>query len=287
MIIDGKKIADKVKENVAKEVARCKELYKRTPRLELILVGDDPNSVSYVNGKAKDSAIVGIECHISRLPQETSQEELLRLIEEFNSNDDVDAILVQLPLPKHIDEAVIIDAIDPAKDCDGFHSINVANLWLNRPHIVPCTPRGIMHLLRHAGVEIEGKHAVIVGRGNIVGKPMAKVLMDNHATVTICHSRTPHLADYTRSADIVIAAAGVTKLIKRDMIKPGAVVIDVAINYNPFNGRICGDVDFAECEPICSAISPVPGGVGPMTKACLMENTLECFLNRQKQERES
>lgn len=280
MVISGKELAVKVKREVADRVKVCTEKYGRAPHLEIILVGDAPDSAIYVRGKARDCENTGIFCRVNHLPADTPQEELLSLIRSFNADDSIDAILVQLPLPEHFDEPLVVDTIAPAKDCDGFHSVNIANLWQNRPGIAPCTPKGIMHMLEEAGVDPAGKHAVIVGRGNIVGKPMAKVLLDADATVTLTHSQTPDLADFTRRADIIIAAAGVPGLIRPDMVKPGAVIIDVAINRDPETGQLCGDVDFEGCLDICKAITPVPGGVGPMTKACLMENTLECFLNK-------
>jgi methylenetetrahydrofolate dehydrogenase (NADP+)/methenyltetrahydrofolate cyclohydrolase len=220
---------------------------------------------------------VGIRNTTLRHPDTITEAELLAIIDKLNADDDVDGILVQLPLPKHIDEQKVIAAIKPEKDVDSFHPVNVANLWLKLPGLKPCTPKGIIKLLDSAGVEIEGKEAVVVGRSNIVGLPVAKLLLDRNATVTVAHSRTKNLGEVTRRADILVVAIGRERFISADMIKPGAVVIDVGVNRDSRTGKLCGDVDFEGAEQVASAITPVPGGVGPMTITCLMENTVESF----------
>lgn len=280
MIISGKELSAKLKADMAAEVAAFPAKYGRVPHLAVILVGEDPGSVSYVTGKAKASAEVGIRNTTIRKPAEITEEELLRIIAELNADDEVDGILVQLPLPKHIDEDRVIAAIDRAKDVDGFHPQNVAALWQKQPCTLPCTPKGIIKLLRAAGVEIEGRNAVVVGRSNIVGLPVSKLLLDANATVTITHSRTRDLGAVTRGADILVVAIGRPKFVTADMVREGAVVIDVGVNRDPDTGRLCGDVDFAGVSERASVITPVPGGVGPMTICCLMENTIECFLRR-------
>ena len=251
--------------------------YGRKPNLTVVLVGEDPGSVSYVTGKAKAAAEVGIDNNTIRLPENTTQSALLELITQLNADSHVDGILVQLPLPKQIQERVIIGAIAKDKDVDGFHPYNVAALWQKQPCILPCTPKGIIQLLHSKNIAIEGKNAVIIGRSNIVGLPVAKLLLDANATVTITHSRTRNLAAVCSQADILVVAMGRPKFVKPDMVKPGAVVIDVGVNRDPDTGKLCGDVDFDACAPKCSYITKVPGGVGPMTIACLLENTIECF----------
>ncbi|MDE5963546.1 MAG: bifunctional methylenetetrahydrofolate dehydrogenase/methenyltetrahydrofolate cyclohydrolase [Alistipes sp.] len=270
----------RLKAEMAEQVAAFPEKYGRVPHLVVILVGDNPASVSYVTGKAKAAAEVGIRNTTLRRPETISEAELLGLIAELNADATVDGILVQLPLPKHIDTDRVIAAIDRAKDVDGFHPLNVAALWQKQPCILPCTPKGILKMLQTAGVGIEGRHAVVVGRSNIVGLPVAKLLLDANATVTMAHSRTPDLGAVTRQADILVVAVGRPKFVKGDMVREGAVVIDVGVNRDPETGKLCGDVDYAAVEPKASVITPVPGGVGPMTICCLMENTIECFLDR-------
>ena len=279
-IISGKELSARLKAVMAAQVAAFPEQYGRVPHLVVILVGDNPASVSYVTGKAKAAAEVGIRNTTLRRPETISEAELLGLIAELNADADVDGILVQLPLPKHIDTDRVIAAIDCAKDVDGFHPSNVAALWQKQPCTLPCTPKGILRMLQTAGVEIEGRHAVVVGRSNIVGLPVAKLLLDANATVTMAHSRTPDLGAVTRQADILVVAVGRPKFVKGDMVREGAVVIDVGVNRDPETGKLCGDVDYAAVEPLVSVITPVPGGVGPMTICCLMENTSECFLRR-------
>lgn len=282
MIISGKELSAKLKAEMAERVTTFPAEYGRVPHLVVILVGEDPGSVSYVKGKAKASAEVGIRNTTIRRPDTITEDELLGMIAELNADDGVDGILVQLPLPKHIDEDKIIAAIDKSKDVDGFHPLNVAALWQKQPCTLPCTPKGIIKMLKSAGVEISGREAVVIGRSNIVGLPVSKLLLDENATVTIAHSRTKNLGEVTRRADILVVAIGRPKFVKADMVKEGAVVIDVGVNRDPETGKLCGDVDFAAIEPKASVITPVPGGVGPMTICCLMENTIECFLRRIK-----
>ena len=282
MIISGKELSAKLKAEMAERVATFPAEYGRVPHLVVILVGEDPGSVSYVKGKAKASAEVGIRNTTIRRPDTITEDELLGMIAELNADDGVDGILVQLPLPKHIDEDKIIAAIDKSKDVDGFNPLNVAALWQKQPCTLPCTPKGIIKMLKSAGVEISGREAVVIGRSNIVGLPVSKLLLDENATVTIAHSRTKNLGEVTRRADILVVAIGRPKFVKADMVKEGAVVIDVGVNRDPETGKLCGDVDFAAIEPKASVITPVPGGVGPMTICCLMENTVECFLRRIK-----
>ena len=282
MIISGKELSARLKADMAAEVAAFPAKYGRVPHLVVILVGDDPASVSYVTGKAKASAEVGIRNTTIRQPADISEAELLALIAELNADPEVDGILVQLPLPGHIDQARVIAAIDRGKDVDGFHPLNVAALWQKQPCTLPCTPKGIIALLTAAGVEIAGREAVVVGRSNIVGLPVAKLLLDENATVTVAHSRTRDLAEATRRAAILVVAIGKPKFITADMVAEGAVVVDVGVNRDPATGKLCGDVDFAAVEPKASVITPVPGGVGPMTICCLLENTIECFLRRRE-----
>lgn len=278
MIISGKELSAKLKADMAAEVAAFPARYGRVPHLAVILVGDDPGSVSYVAGKAKASAEVGIRNTTIRKPADITEAELLGIIAELNADAEVDGILVQLPLPRHIDEARVIAAIDRAKDVDGFHPLNVAALWQKQPCTLPCTPKGIIKMLKAAGVDIAGREAVVVGRSNIVGLPVAKLLLDENATVTVAHSRTRDLGAVTRRAEILVVAIGRPKFITADMVAEGAVVVDVGVNRDPATGKLCGDVDFAAVEPKASVITPVPGGVGPMTICCLLENTIECFL---------
>ncbi|WP_297808006.1 bifunctional methylenetetrahydrofolate dehydrogenase/methenyltetrahydrofolate cyclohydrolase FolD [uncultured Alistipes sp.] len=278
MIISGKDLSARLKAEMATRVAAYEKEYGRAPQLTVVLVGEDPGSVSYVTGKAKACEAVGIRNTTIRRPESISEEELLSIIGELNADDAVDGILVQLPLPRHIDENKVIAAIRKEKDVDGFHPLNVAALWMKQPCSLPCTPKGIIKLLKAAGVEIAGKRAVVVGRSNIVGLPVAKLLMDENATVTVAHSRTKDLAAVTRGAEILVVAIGRPKFVTADMVTDGTVVIDVGVNRDPETGKLCGDVDYAAVEPKASVITPVPGGVGPMTITCLMENTIECYL---------
>lgn len=280
MIISGTQLAKEIKEDVRQRVDEIVKKFGRPPHLVVILVGDDPASQSYVKGKSKDAEEVGFKGTTIRKSDTITEDELLDLIRELNADDKVDGILVQLPLPKHIDEDKVIETIDKSKDVDGFHPANVAALWQKRPCTYPCTPKGIIKLLDKAGVEIAGKKAVVIGRSNIVGLPVSKMLLDRNATVTVAHSRTKDLAKTASEADILVVAIGRPRLVTIDMVKEGAAVIDVGVNRDPETGRLCGDVDFDACMDKTSVITPVPGGVGPMTRACLMENTLECFLNK-------
>lgn len=280
MIISGKELSSKLKAEMAEMVASFPAKYGRVPHLVVILVGEDPGSVSYVTGKAKASKEVGIRNTTIRKPSDMSEMELLELIKELNEDDSVDGILVQLPLPKHISEDKVIAAIARDKDVDGFHPLNVASLWQKQDCVLPCTPKGIIKLLKTAGVQISGKRAVVIGRSNIVGLPVSKLLLDENATVTIAHSRTKDLPTVIRGAEIVVVAIGRPRFITADMVADGAVVIDVGVNRDPETGKLCGDVDFASIEKKASVITPVPGGVGPMTICCLMENTIECFLRK-------
>ncbi len=280
MIISGTELAKETKQDVARRVAEAKEKYGRAPHLVVILVGEDPASQSYVKGKSRDAEEVGFKNTTIVRPAETSEKEILDLIAELNADNEVDGILVQLPLPRHINEDRVIEAIAKEKDVDGFHPGNVASLWQKLSCILPCTPKGIIRFLDKAGVEIEVKKAVVIGRSNIVGLPAAKLLLDRNATVTIAHSRTKDLAKVASEADILVVAIGRPKFVTADMVGEGAAVIDVGVNRDPETGKLCGDVDFEACKDKASVITPVPGGVGPMTSACLMENTLECFLRK-------
>ena len=280
MIISGKELSTRLKQQMREQVAGFPAEFGRVPHLVVILVGENPASVSYVTGKAKASEAVGIRNTTIRKPESISEEELLSLIRELNADDGVDGILVQLPLPKHISEDKVIATIAKEKDVDGFHPLNVAALWQKQPCTVACTPKGIIRMLKEAGVQIAGKRAVVVGRSNIVGLPVSKLLLDENATVTIAHSRTADLASVTRSAEILVVAIGRPRFITADMVSEGAVVIDVGVNRDPETGKLCGDVDFQAIEPKASVITPVPGGVGPMTICCLMEITIQCFLDR-------
>ena len=282
MIISGKELSARMMADMAAQVAEFPVKYGRVPHLVVILVGDDPASQSYVRGKGKACEVVGIRNTTIVKPATITEQELLDIIDGLNNDDGVDGILVQLPLPDHIDEATIINAIRKDKDVDGFHPLNVAALWMKQPCTVACTPKGIIRMLDEAGVEIKGKRAVVIGRSQIVGLPVAKLLLDRNATVTICHSRTKDLGAVTREAEILVVAIGRPKFVTADMVSPGTVVIDVGVNRDPETGKLVGDVDFEAIEPKASVITPVPGGVGPMTIACLMENTIECFLRKKQ-----
>ncbi len=270
VLIDGKKLAERICAEVYEE---AKSLPRR-PCLAAILVGDDPASKIYVRNKERDCLKCGIESRRYELSAETSQSELEALITSLNSDKSVDGILVQLPLPEHIDESAVIDAISPDKDIDAFHPLNVGKMITGEPTLWPCTPAGIMEMFREYGISIDGKKCVMVGRSNIVGRPMGLLMLRENGTVIFCHSHTPDLAEMTRQADILVVAAGCPRLISGDMVKQGAVVIDVAMNREPDTGKFFGDVIFDEVEKIAAYITPVPGGVGPMTRAMLMKNIL-------------
>lgn len=271
--IDGKKISLEMKDELKEKVAKMKEDGVEIT-LAVIQVGNDPASCVYVGNKKKACEYIGIRSLSYELPEETTEEELLELVESLNVRDDVNGILVQLPLPKHIDENKVINTISAKKDVDGFHPQSVGALSIGQKGFVSCTPAGIIQLLKRSNIEIEGKECVVVGRSNIVGKPMALLLLRENGTVTVCHSRTKDLKEITKRADILVVALGKPKFITREYVKEGAVVIDVGIHRNE-NNKLCGDVDFDDVEPICSAITPVPGGVGPMTITMLMNNCVE------------
>jgi methylenetetrahydrofolate dehydrogenase (NADP+) / methenyltetrahydrofolate cyclohydrolase len=274
-LIDGKSIAASLRAAVAERVASA----GFRPGLTVVLVGDDPASAVYVRTKDRAAREVGIDAKTIRLPADTTQQKLLKTIGRLNADPSVDGILVQLPLPRGIDQQAVIEAIDPAKDVDGFHPVNVGHLADGRPTLVPCTPLGVMKLLLAAGITVAGARAVVLGRSVIVGRPMASLLLTADATVTITHSRTCDLPGECRQADILIAAIGKPEMVQADWLRPGATVIDVGINRLP-DGRLVGDVAFDQCVAVAGAITPVPGGVGPMTVACLLENTLDAALRR-------
>lgn len=278
IVISGKELSSKQRANMKNQVEMLENKYGRKPHLAVILIGDDAGSVSYVRGKEKACNEIGITNTTIIRPVEITQLELLDIIEELNNDDEVDGILVQLPLPKHINQTYIINSIRPDKDVDGFHPVNVASLYLKQPGIIPCTPKGIIEVLDSVNIPIEGKRAVVIGRSNIVGLPVSKLMLDRNATITIAHSKTKNLASVTKEADILIAAVGKPLFVKRDMVKEGAVIIDVGVNRHPVTGKLCGDVDFNDVLDKVSYITKVPGGIGPMTITCLMENTIECFI---------
>jgi methylenetetrahydrofolate dehydrogenase (NADP+)/methenyltetrahydrofolate cyclohydrolase len=273
-ILDGKAIAADIRQQVKTKVEQRTAAGLRAPGLAVVLVGDNPASEVYVRNKRNACAQVGFHSELIELSGDTTQEQLLTLVDELNARDDIDGILVQLPLPKQINEDLVTERILPTKDVDGFHPYNVGRLTLRMPLLRPCTPRGVMTMLERTGMELAGKDAVIIGQSNIVGRPMMLELLMARCTPTVCHSKTRDLADKIRSADIVVAAVGVPKFVKGDWIKPGAIVIDVGINRLD-DGSLCGDVDFDACAEKAAWITPVPGGVGPMTVATLLENTLQ------------
>lgn len=271
-IINGKEVSKNVRESVRLETEELKAK-GINPGLAVVIVGDDPASRVYVNNKKKACAEVGFMSEEYALPAETTQEELLALVDKLNKKPEINGILVQLPLPKHLDEKAVIEAISPEKDVDAFHASNVGKIMIGDYHFLPCTPAGVMELIHSEGIEVSGKNCVVIGRSNIVGKPMAMLLLHENGTVTITHSRTKNLTEITKEADILVAAVGKPKFVTGDMVKDGAVVIDVGMDRDE-NGKLCGDVDFESVEPKASYITPVPGGVGPMTIAMLMKNTL-------------
>lgn len=272
-IIDGKALAQNVREEIKIKTKSLKEK-GIIPGLAVVLVGEDPASQIYVRNKAIACQEAGMYSEVIKLPENTSEEELLAKVEELNTRKDIHGFLVQLPLPKHIDEEKVIIAINPKKDVDGFHPENVGNLFIGRDAMVSCTPAGCMKMIEEIGYDLTGKHAVVIGRSNIVGKPIFALLLRKHATVTICHSRTENLAEITKQADVLVAAVGKPGMVTGDMIKPGALVLDVGINRLP-NGKVVGDIDFASASQVAGWLSPVPGGVGVMTITMLLENTLK------------
>lgn len=275
IVIDGKAVAAEIREGLKIEVEAFKAEFGREPGLAVVIVGDDPASRTYVNNKKKGCAELGMYSEEYALPEATTQPELVELVKKLNCDPKIDGILVQLPVPKHMDADAVISTIDPKKDVDGFHPVSVGNLFIGRPCLKSCTPAGIMELIKRSGIDLTGKHAVVVGRSNIVGKPVSILLLEKHATVTICHSRTKDLAAVCRTADVLVAAVGKAKLIKGDWLKPGAVVIDVGTNKVEGSKKLVGDVDFDEAVEVAGWITPVPGGVGPMTITMLMSNTLK------------
>lgn len=276
-IIDGKAVSQKIKEQVKVRVEKLKS-QGVTPGLAVVLVGDNSASLTYVRNKQRTCEALGMRSDLHEFPESLSEAELLSKIDELNNDPGIHGILVQLPLPKHIDEFKVINAISPLKDVDGFHPISVGNMMIGKEAFLPCTPHGIMKLLEHYGIDPAGKHAVVIGRSNIVGKPVGQLLLQKDATVTYCHSKTQDLASFTRQADILVAAIGRAKFIDHTHIKPGAVIIDVGMNRDE-SGKLCGDVDYADILETASFATPVPGGVGPMTIAMLMENTLQSAEN--------
>lgn len=272
-IIDGKALAQSIKENIAREVDALKEKGV-TPGLAVILVGDDPASKVYVNNKKKACAQVGIYSEEYLLPADTDEKTLLDLIAKLNADKNISGVLLQAPIPPHLDYRKISETISPDKDVDAFHPYNVGKIMIGDFDFVPCTPAGVIELIKSTGTEIAGKNCVVIGRSNIVGKPQAMLLLKENGTVTVCHSKTKDIASFTRNADILVVAVGKAGFVNGDMIKPGAVVIDVGMNRNA-EGKLCGDVDFASAEPVASYITPVPGGVGPMTVTMLLKNTVK------------
>ena len=272
-IISGKIMSEEIRNDIRTRVEKLKNEYDYVPGLSVILVGDDPASEIYVNNKGKGCTEVGIRSETIRMPAETTQEELIGTIRRLNDDPSVNGILVQLPLPRHINENTVLAEIVPEKDVDGFHLLNVGCLMTGNEGVVPCTPKGALKMIKSTGVDLNGKEAVVIGRSNIVGKPMAMLLLQENCTVTVCHSRTKNLAEHTRNADVLVVAVGKAGFVKGDMIKPGAVVIDVGINR--VNGKVTGDVDFESASEVAGWITPVPGGVGKMTITMLLENTLE------------
>lgn len=278
-VIYGSEIAKEVKANLKEKVAQLADAGKRLPKLVVILVGDNPASLSYVTGKEKACKEVGMDSDLIKLPAETTQAQLETLIQQLNEDDNVDGILVQLPLPKHLDEDAILEKIDPSKDVDGFHPVNVGKMMLNKDTFLPCTPKGITVMLDKMGLsDLSGKEAVVIGRSNIVGKPMGQLLLNRNATVTYVHSRTKDIEAVCRRADVLVVAIGRPRFVTKEWVKEGAAIIDVGINR--VDGKLCGDVDFDDVVDHVSYITPVPKGVGPMTIAMLMENTLEAYGKR-------
>lgn len=271
--INGRQIVAELREQISRDVGSLAANGVR-PGLAVVLVGDDAASAVYVRNKAKSCEEVGIYSEVHRLPGDTPQEDLLQLISKLNEDENIHGILVQLPLPAHIDEDAVIDSISPHKDVDCFHPINVGNLMIGKPSLLPCTPSGVIEILKRTGTEIAGKHAVVVGRSNIVGKPMAMLLLREHATVTVCHSRTANMEQVTRQADILVVAVGRAQMIQAGHVKPGAVVIDVGMNRLE-SGKLVGDVDYDDVAQVAGAITPVPGCVGPMTITMLLANTVQ------------
>ena len=285
MIFDGKKLAEEIKQQLRTQTDGCRKRYGRVPCLSVLFVGDDYGSQRYVASCEKNAAAAGIECRVVRMPQSSTEEEVLAALQQLNEDVTVDGILIQMPLPKQVSQAKVVAALDPQKDVDGVTDINTAQLWKQKRSdysrfCVPCTPRSAMRILKAAGVDLDGKNAVVVGRSNIVGLPVAKLLMNENATVTVAHSHTRDLPALLRRADIIVAAIGQARFITADMVSEGAVIVDVGINSDPATGKMCGDVDFGNVAAKCGIITPVPGGVGPLTICSLMENTIDCFIRK-------
>ena len=279
-IIDGKKTALKIKEELKSQVKALKEKGKETG-LAVIIAGDNSASRIYVDNKKKDCEYIGINSYEYALSENATQKEVLELIDKLNNDEKIDGMIVQLPLPSHIDEQAVINRISPEKDVDAFHPENVGRIMIGKYGFLPCTPAGIMELLKEENIETKGKNAVVIGRSNIVGKPMALLLINKDATVTVCHSKTQNIAEITKEADILVVAVGKANFVTKDMVKDGAVVIDVGMNRDE-NGKLCGDVDYEGVSEVCSYITPVPGGVGPMTRAILMKNAVTASTNNLK-----
>lgn len=279
--IDGKAVSAAVRERIKNDVAEFAKATGKTPGLAVVIVGSDPASEVYVRNKHKACGEVGMYSEVHTFPENTTEEELLSLVEKLNNDGNINGILVQLPLPRHLDSEKVILAINPDKDVDAFHPQNVGKIMIGNYSFLPCTPAGVMELLRHYNIDICGKHCVIIGRSNIVGKPQAMLMLKENATVTICHSKTVGLKEITKQADILVAAVGRANFVSADMVKDGAVVVDVGINRNA-DGKLCGDVDYAAVEPVASYITPVPGGVGPMTITMLLQNTLTAAKEQNK-----
>ena len=282
MVFDGKKLAEEVKASLKERISALQQQYGRVPCLSVLLVGDDYGSQRYVASCEKNAALVGLDCRVTRMSAASTEEQVLAQVRALNEDKGVDGILIQMPLPKHISQAKVVATLNPAKDVDGVTDANVAQLWKNKRSdysrfSVPCTPRSAVRILEADGIQLDGKNAVVVGRSNIVGLPVTKLLMNANATVTVAHSHTRDLPSILRRADIIVAAIGQPKFITADMVSEGAVVIDVGINSDPETGKMCGDVDFEHVAPKCRMITPVPGGVGLLTICSLMENTIDCF----------
>lgn len=279
-LINGKEIAEKIRDEIKEETEKLASV-SVTPGLAVIIVGNNPASRVYVNNKKKACEQVGFNSYEYAMPEETTTEELTKLIETLNNDDNVDGILCQLPLPDGIDEGAVLNAIPPDKDVDAFHPVNCGRLFIGQQKFLPCTPAGIMEMLRYCEIDVAGKNCVVIGRSNIVGKPMAMLLLQSNATVTVCHSKTQNIAEYTKKADVIVCAVGREKFLTADMVKDGAVIIDVGMNRDK-NGKLCGDVDFENVKEKASWITPVPGGVGPMTITMLLKNTLTAAQERAK-----
>ena len=283
MIFDGKKLAEEVKASLREQIEGFRTQYGRVPCLSVLLVGDDYGSQRYVASCEKNCNTVGMTCRVVKMAQDSTEEQVLAQLDSLNKNKDIDGILVQMPLPKQVNTEHVVEALNPQKDVDGVTNTNVANLWKQKrsdysKFCVPCTPRSAMRILKAANIPLDGKNAVVVGRSNIVGLPVTKLLMNENATVTVAHSHTKDLPALLRSADIIVAAIGKAKFITKDMVRQGAVIVDVGINADPETGKMCGDVDFQQVADLCEMITPVPGGVGPLTICSLMENTIDCYL---------